>query len=260
MRGLPLAPLVLAGHTGTIRSVAFLLDGKQVISGSEDMNVQAWKVEGGDEVGTVMEGEGVVVEVAASGDGKWIATAGAEKIITIWNATTHEKVAQLEGHSDPGLVCSLGFSPDSARLVSGSADGTVIIWSTTTSERLAGPLKGHTSKVDCVECSPNGEEIASCDGQDLRIWHSHTGKALLLPIPVKARSLGWTSNGQQLIAGCDNGYIKFFDPSTGSQLAQWKGHNGIVHSISISSNGKFFASGSQDKTVRLWDTTTRQQI
>ncbi|KIJ04301.1 hypothetical protein PAXINDRAFT_94853, partial [Paxillus involutus ATCC 200175] len=120
--------------------------------------------------------------------------------------------------------------------------------------------KGHTSKVDCVECSPNGEEIASCDGQDLRIWHSHTGKALLLPIPVKARSLGWTSNGQQLIAGCDNGYIKFFDPSTGSQLAQWKGHNGIVHSISISSNGKFFASGSQDKTVRLWDTTTRQQI
>ncbi|KIJ04412.1 hypothetical protein PAXINDRAFT_60399, partial [Paxillus involutus ATCC 200175] len=121
-------------------------------------------------------------------------------------------------------------------------------------------LKGHTSKVDCVECSPNGEEIASCDGQDLRIWHSHTGKALLLPIPVKARSLGWTSNGQQLIAGCDNGYIKFFDPSTGSQLAQWKGHNGIVHSISISSNGKFFASGSQDKTVRLWDTTTQQQI
>ncbi|KIJ13059.1 hypothetical protein PAXINDRAFT_81843 [Paxillus involutus ATCC 200175] len=137
-----------------------------------------------------------------------------------------------------------------------------MVWSTTTGERLAAPFIGHTYTVYCVQLSL--DKIASCDYRDLRIWHSHIGELLIPPIQVKARSLAWTPNGQQLIAGCFDGSIKLFDASTatttGSLIAEWKGHTNVIYSIAVSRNGKFLASGSDDNTVRLWDTATQQQI
>ncbi|KIJ13087.1 hypothetical protein PAXINDRAFT_14138 [Paxillus involutus ATCC 200175] len=42
---------------------------------------------------------------------------------------------------------------------------------------------------------------------------------------------------------------------------EWNGPTKIAHSIAlISRNGKFLVSGLCDRAVRLWDTTTRQQI
>ncbi|KAF8837725.1 WD40 repeat-like protein [Paxillus ammoniavirescens] len=255
VRGLPVPSLVLRGHTSAITSVVFLPDAKQVLSGSRDSSIRIWRVEDGEQVGTVMEG-GPVYAVAVSSDGQWIATAW-EKTINIWNATTHEKVVEMKGHTS--WVASLAFSPDSARVASGSDDKTVIVWSTTTGERLVGPLEGHNYAVWRVQFSPDGDRIASCDMGDLRTWHSHIGNLVIPPIRVHAESLGWTPNGQQLIVGCHK-YIKSFDASTGSPLAKWKGHTNYVNSIAVSRNGSFFASGSGDTTVRLWDTATRQQI
>ncbi|KIJ12547.1 hypothetical protein PAXINDRAFT_101160 [Paxillus involutus ATCC 200175] len=253
VRGLPQLPLLLLGHTGAVWSVAFLPDGKQVISGSVDCSVRGWRIKGGGEVGKPIWEKGWVLAVAASGDGHWIATGGRENNITIWDAMTHEKVVQLEGHSD--TIRSLAFSQDSGRVVSGSRDRTVIVWRSRTGERLVGPFTGHTHTVWEVGFSPSGKEIASCDGGAIHIWNSHSGE-LLRPINVAAVSCAWTPDGQQLIAGFEDGSVERFDSSSGSLLADWKAHIDLVSSIAVSRNGTFIASASRDRTVRLWDITT----
>ncbi|KIJ06836.1 hypothetical protein PAXINDRAFT_61584, partial [Paxillus involutus ATCC 200175] len=158
------------GHTNAVWSVAFLPDGEQVISGSYDKSIRAWRIEDGREVGSAMRDGGAVFAVAASSDGQWIASGGSAKTIVMWDAKTHEKIVELNGHSTG--VRSLAFSPDSARIVSGCNDGTVIIWSTTTGKRLLGPLNGHTSWVQCVSFSWNGDKFATCDDRDIRVWNS----------------------------------------------------------------------------------------
>ncbi|KAF8834868.1 WD40 repeat-like protein [Paxillus ammoniavirescens] len=258
IRGLPNTLLKLHGHMNPIWSVAFLPSGKEVISGSADGNVRRWRVEDGCELGKLMWDKGAVLAVAASVDGRFIAMGGKAKNITICDATTYEKVIELEGHLDN--IRSLDFSHDSASVVSGSVDKTVIVWSTVTGKSLLGPLKGHTSTVWRAQFSPNGDKIASCDGGDIRIWNSHSGDLVIRPIPVKAVSLAWTPDDQQLIAGCGDGSIKRIASSSGSLIAGWKAHTNLVHSIAVSPNGKFIASASPDNTVRLWAMTTSERI
>src|SRR5437762_8127324 len=64
--------------------------------------------------------------VAFSPDGKWLATSGANKFVTLRDPTTGEIRRVLTGH--PGLVHEVAFSPDSTLLASAGAEGIVILW------------------------------------------------------------------------------------------------------------------------------------
>ena len=45
----------LAGHSGTVWSVTFSLDGTRIVSGSDDKLVKIWDVETGDEVNSFVK-------------------------------------------------------------------------------------------------------------------------------------------------------------------------------------------------------------
>ncbi|KIJ10804.1 hypothetical protein PAXINDRAFT_119273 [Paxillus involutus ATCC 200175] len=254
----------LEGHSNDVRSLEFSPDSARVVSGSTDKTVIIWSTTTTTTTTTGKSHPDIITSITLSPNGKFMASTSHDrtvpKNITIWDATTYEKVIELEGHLAGNFTRSLEFSRDSTRLVSGSTDKTVIVWNTVTGRQLSDPLKGHTNSVWEAHFSPNGDKIASCDGCDIRIWDSHSGNLVIQPITVKALSLAWTPNGQQLIAGCTEGSIKHFYSPTGFLLADWQVHASLVHSISVSPNGKFVASASPDKTVRLWAMTASKQI
>src|SRR6266498_2567492 len=47
---------------------------------------------------------------------------------------------------------------------------------------------------------------------------------------------------------------------TRQELATLKGHDSSVKSVAFSPDGKTLASGSDDRTVKLWDAQTRQEL
>ncbi len=61
--------------------------------------------------------------------GRWIASAGEDSVVKIWDSRTGKEVATFRGHT--GLVTTLAFSPDGKRLYSGSRDTTVMVWDLT---------------------------------------------------------------------------------------------------------------------------------
>jgi len=70
-------------------------------------------------------GRRLVLAVACSPDGKWLAATGNRKI-TIWDAGTRRRASEPAGHR--GLIESLAFSADSKRLISGGRDKRVQVW------------------------------------------------------------------------------------------------------------------------------------
>ena len=47
-----------------------------------------------------------------------------------------------------------------------------------------------------------------------------------------------------------------WDALTGVEVKELKGHTGSVDSVAFSSDGAWIVSGSEDKSVRVWDVST----
>jgi WD40 repeat protein len=54
--------------------------------------------------------------------------------------------------------------------------------------------------------------------------------------------------------------ITLLEVSTQSELATLKGHSKSITSVAFSPDGKTLATGSDDETLKLWDTRTRQEL
>ncbi|MFG3493586.1 TIR domain-containing protein [Streptomyces sp. NPDC047928] len=153
-------------HRGRVRSIAFRADSDILATGCDDSAVRIWEARAGrltaelraheDRVYGVAFGPGDAWLASASWDGTaivwrdgeprlrlrgsggkfWtvaahptrpvVAAAGDNRSVTLWNADTGARLAELTGHT--GRILSVAFSPDGTALASGGEDGTVRLW------------------------------------------------------------------------------------------------------------------------------------
>lgn len=66
------------------------------------------------------------MSMAWSPDGKRLALSGYDRLATVWNSETGEKMVALRGHKD--VIDSVAWSPDGKRLATASWDGTTKVW------------------------------------------------------------------------------------------------------------------------------------
>jgi serine-threonine kinase receptor-associated protein len=49
-------------------------------------------------------------------------------------------------------------------------------------------------------------------------------------------------------------WVRLYNAETGGELEVLKGHHGPVHTVRFGPDGKEYASGSEDGTIRIWQT------
>ena len=254
-------PIKIVGQRN-IYSVAFLGDGKHIVSGGDEGKIRRWQAEDGKEVGTPMDAGSAVLNLAVSRDGKRIVSGTVSSELTVWNAQNHEKVTGWKGHSD--WVRGVDISPDGTRIATGSDDSTACVWSLSSGQRLLGPWE-HNSDVVAVKFSPDGRLIVTATLQhSIRVYDSQDG-LLLIDVPIEVasfhnQSLVWAGNSKNLFALSLDGKINYVDVSTGTILSSWSIHSSDQPGcIALASNGTFIAA-SADSSVLFWDTTTHKRI
>ncbi|PVF95652.1 hypothetical protein CPB86DRAFT_816988 [Serendipita vermifera] len=157
----------LYGHTGSVNSVAFSPDGRQIVSGSHDKTVRIWDAETGQTIGKSLEGHATVVSsVAFSPKGHQIVSGSWDCTTRLWDAEHGQAIREPFQLGHTNLVKSVAFSQDRRLIVSGSMDHTVRVWDVETGQPLGRPLRGHTQSVTSVSFSPD------------RLWDTKTGQEI----------------------------------------------------------------------------------
>ena len=197
--------------------------------------------------------------VAWSPEGSWLASAGEDGTVRVWDPASGEQLSTLTGHTS--VVGAVAWSPQGTRLASASKDGTVRVWDPATGEQLV-TLTGHTGWVFEVAWSPQGSRLASAslDGT-VRVWDPATGEQLvtLTGHTNKVFAVAWSPKGSRLASAGEDGTVRLWDPATSEQLATLTGHTGAVDAVAWSPQGTRLASAGEDGTVRLWNPTTSEQ-
>jgi WD40 repeat protein len=105
---------------------------------------------------------------AASPDGKFVASCGADGSVRLWELKTGKQVREFEGHTD--VVHAVAFSPDGRRLLTGGYDRTARVWDVGSGKELQ-RFENHAGIVTCAAFLPGGRQaVTSSYDKTLRLW------------------------------------------------------------------------------------------
>ena len=201
-------------------------------------------------------------------NGDWLAFGSAKTgQLLVWEWSTESYILRLSGistrTSSLGLTCS-AYSPDGQLLATGGGDGKVRIWrgegggSMSSSECVA-TFTEHVGPITALAFTKQGHVLisASQDGsvRAFDVLRFRAFKLLRPPQPVQFSSLAVDCAGEIVAAGTlDSHEIYLWSLQTGQLVDVFSGHSGPITTLAFEpTRGRLLASGSWDKSVRIWD-------
>jgi WD40 repeat protein/beta-lactamase regulating signal transducer with metallopeptidase domain len=147
----------VAGHAGSIESVAFSPDGSALATASADYAVKLWDLANRREQMTLEGHANNVQSVAFSPDGKSLVSIGFAPELILWDASTGKRLRTWKGEGDLGQ--RVRFSPDGRRVAAETlariAGRQVELWEVTTGKPVVKLSAGYGSYM----FSPDGKKL-----------------------------------------------------------------------------------------------------
>ncbi|KAL7928277.1 WD40-repeat-containing domain protein [Trichoderma chlorosporum] len=230
----------LRGHTDYVRTCAYSHDGKLLASGSDDGSVRIWNAETGEiqHVVRAFSNYAYVYDISFSSKG-YVAATDRNRL-KVWNVSTGE-LQELRG-PDNWLsgIASVHFSQDGSMLVA-AAGTSIIIWSLPSFNVIMDEKDVLGGEGDeCIKFSRDGAFIGAASRHHLDIWKLEGPENNIIA-------------EDEATSGTDDSHLVYvWDWMSGLEPTKFSGHTDSVKVVAFSPCGSFFASGSDDKTCRIW--------
>jgi WD40 repeat protein len=262
-------------NSGWVKAVSFSPDGIHVASASQDKAIRIWDVRTG-ELQMVLDGQQTVESVVFLSQGP-VVSGSIDGIVNVWDPETGELRHTHKGRMMRGI-------PSGTMYVAMDNSGTVNVWDVTTGlpktfpgtprlyqQRVFGAIWDGSQPAESLQ-SALENSISSALSQDrtlvafgkaysaVEIWDVATEKLKITcegPQYVWILSVSFTPDGTYVVGSGTDIYI--WDVSTGALEATLHGHTKQIRFSAFSPDGQHLVSGSDDRTIKIWDFNLRSQ-
>ena len=147
------------------------------------------------------------------------------------------------------------WSPDGRRILTTSSDGTVRTWDAQTGRQLQVSIRHENIRP--VQYSPDGRQIATGSSGDeyVRAWNAESGAMLWerrIYNRVEGSSISYSADGRRIIAVTNRPSVYILDSTNGEVVFS----SSNERSASLSPDGKWLITASQDGSVRIYSMET----
>lgn len=261
-----------AGNSAFIRSLAFAPkrstlvtgsnDGRNTLAmGSNDGRVLIWSITEQSASESQVKHSGYVSSVAFSPDGTTIVSGSGDGWVKLCDAITKEETGSFSSGEE---VLAVAISPDGKTVAAATGKGHIMLW-----DKEQGQSKPFsTLRMPAAALSMtfvNAQTlITGNDDGTVRKWDIKSGEELrtFKGHSKRVSAIAISSDGKNVVTGSADKTAKLWDVSESPTTTKLTGHSKPVLCVAFSpkAESKFFASGSEDGTINLWDSNGTQPV